>query len=37
MIHSHPIGDCWWHYRDDSNDDGDRDDKPVHAALCGVD
>ena len=42
MIHGHPASDCWWHYQDDNDDDGDcgdrdRGDKCANIASYGVD
>ncbi|KAK1627137.1 hypothetical protein QYE76_001452 [Lolium multiflorum] len=38
MIYGHPASDCWWRYvNDDSDDDGDRDNKADHAAAYGID
>ncbi|KAK1613284.1 hypothetical protein QYE76_036957 [Lolium multiflorum] len=36
-IYGHPANECWWRYKDDSDDDGDRNDKAVHAAAYGID
>jgi hypothetical protein len=36
-MHGNPANDCWWCYQDDSDNDGDRDDKRANAASYGAD
>jgi hypothetical protein len=36
-IYGHPASDCWWRYDNDSDDEGDHDNKAAHAAAYGID
>jgi hypothetical protein len=37
-IHGHLASDCWWHFKNDSDDDGGRDNmKGVNVASYGMD